>query len=215
MTGIKERLNNHPALKKLVHRLLVPAGEARPRMWVKWLVNPFIHLKQGKIRRNARTDLFPFQAFSLGKGAVVEDFAVLNNGVGELHIGQGSRVGIGSVLIGPVSIGDNCLLAQHVVISGLNHCFADTTRPIKEQGVETAPVTLADGCWIGANASITAGVRIGKNAVVGAGSVVTRDVPDFAVAVGNPARVVKILSAETAMSQRAGVDTAAQATVNF
>ncbi len=191
---LKTALNKNPFIKKTLHWLIVPPGEHQPRWWAKNILNPFIHNYQGKIKRKVRRDLFPFQTCEIGKGARVEDFTVLNNGVGALHIGEGSRIGIGNVLIGPIKIGKNCLTAQYIVISGLNHNYQDTTRPILEQGVSTKQVTLKDGCWIGANCTIVAGVTIGKNAVVGAGSVVTKDVPDYAVAVGNPAKVVKILT---------------------
>lgn len=189
----KKWLDRHPVLKQRLHWIMVPRGEARPRWWVRKLLNPWIHHKGkgARIRRRARQDLMPFQAFSIGKKAVVEDFATLNNGVGPLHIGEESWIGIGNVLIGPLSIGNKCILAQNIVISGLNHSYEDPHRSIKEQPVLTDPITIGDHCWIGANVSIMAGVNIGKHVVIGAGSVVTRSVPDYHLAVGNPARLIK------------------------
>lgn len=64
---------------------------------------------------------------------------------------------------------------------------------VAEAGVSTSPITINDDVWIGANAVIAAGVTIGKHCVIGAGSVVTKDVPDYSVAVGNPAKVIKTL----------------------
>lgn len=136
-------------------------------------------------------DVVPFNQFTLGKLSVVEDFCTVNNGVGDVLIGRYTLVGISSVLIGPVSIGDNVIIAQNVVISGLNHEYTDIKVPIRKQKVNTSRITIDDDCWIGANAVITAGVRIGKHSVVGAGAVVTKDVPPYSVIVGNPAKIIK------------------------
>ena len=64
---------------------------------------------------------------------------------------------------------------------------------VAEAGVSTSPITINDDVWIGANAVIATGVTIGKHFVIGTGSVVTKDVPDYSVAVGNPAKVIKTL----------------------
>lgn len=106
-------------------------------------------------------------------------------------IGSNARVGIGSVLIGPVKLGDRVGLGQHVFISGFNHGFQDGSRDSNEQELERKPVIINEETHIGSNSVILAGVHIGKRVQVGAGSVVTKDIPDFCVAVGNPARVIK------------------------
>ncbi|MCG8700602.1 MAG: acyltransferase, partial [Bacteroidales bacterium] len=134
---------------------------------------------------------FPYNNFYLGSGSTIEDFCTVNNGVGHLTIGEKTRIGIGSVLIGPVQVGNNIRLAQNVVISGLNHNYQDVSSPICEQGVETKPVFIGDNSWIGANAVILPGVFVGKHTVVAAGSVVTKNVPSYCVVAGNPARVIK------------------------
>jgi acetyltransferase-like isoleucine patch superfamily enzyme len=98
-----------------------------------------------------------------------------------------------------ITIEDYVLIGSGVHIYVSNHVFTDPTIAIYFQGhAEVQPVRLGYGCWIGANAIILPGVTVGKNAVIGAGSVVTRSVPDFAVVVGNPARVIRLLTpAET------------------
>jgi acetyltransferase-like isoleucine patch superfamily enzyme len=83
------------------------------------------------------------------------------------------------------------MFAQNVVVSGLNHSYEDIHQPISKQKETTALITVEDECWVGANAVITAGVTLGKHCVVAAGSVVTKDIPPYSVAVGNPARVIK------------------------
>ena len=100
-------------------------------------------------------------------------------------------IGIGSVLTGPVTVGNNVIMAQHVGISGLNHGYMDIHTPIRDQKCTALTVTIEDDCWIGTNAVITAGVTIGRHAVVAGGSVVTKDVPPFSIVGGNPARVLK------------------------
>ncbi len=191
--NLSESIKSNARLKKLIHYLLIPSGQARPRWWVSVFVNPWVHHrgKGAQVCRTARMDVLPFQPFELGSQSTVEDYCVVNNGVGPVRIGDHSRVGIGSVVIGPVTIGSQVIIAQHVVISGLNHGYEAVQVPIRQQPVTSRPVVIGDECWIGANVVITAGVRIGKHAVVAAGSVVTKDVPAYSVVAGNPARLLK------------------------
>lgn len=186
-------IKGHPALKKFIHFLLIPKGKAKPRAWVKWFVNPIVHKKgQGvSIGKTTRMDVLPFQPFSIGKNSTIEDFATVNNGVGAVEIGENTLVGIGNVIIGPVQMGNNIILAQNIVVSGLNHGYEDVTTPIVDQDVSTKQIVIEDDCWIGANAVVTAGVTIGKHCVIAAGAVVTKNIPAYSVAVGNPARVIK------------------------
>ncbi|WP_345268987.1 acyltransferase [Nibrella viscosa] len=179
--------------------MLIPAGQARPRRWVSWFVNPFVHKRHrtSAIRSSVRLDVLPFNAFTLGRHSTIESFSVVNNGVGPVLIGDNCTVGIGAVLIGPVSIGSDVIIAQHVVMSGLNHTYTDIQRSIREQPVTTRPIVIEEACWIGANVVITAGVTIGKHSVVAGGSVVTRDVPPYSVVGGNPARMLKQYNAAT------------------
>ncbi len=191
--GLKDAIKSNPALKKFIHLALVPAGQAKPRSWVKWLVNPFFHKKKAgsKVRRRTRMDVFPFNRFEMGENAVIEDFCTVNNGVGDVLIGKQTTIGMSNVLIGPLTIGSHVIIAQNVVISGLNHNYEDVSQPIQAQGVRTSPVIIEDDCWIGANVVITAGITIGKHCVIAAGAVVTKDVPAYCIAAGNPARVIK------------------------
>ena len=88
---------------------------------------------------------------------------------------------------GGVEIGDNVLIGQQVVIATLNHDL----NPAKRANMLPAPVKIGNGVWIGAHATILAGVTIGEGAVIAAGAVVTKDVPAFAVVGGVPARIIK------------------------
>lgn len=104
------------------------------------------------------------------------------------YIGNFARItGVGEVVIGP-----EAMLADRVYVSDTNHLYEDVTQPIKRQGLRPGRrVEIARGAWIGIGSVVVGGVRIGEGAVVGANSVVTQDVPDFSVVVGNPARVVR------------------------
>lgn len=197
--GLKENIKSNEQLKKITHWMLVPSNQARPRLWVKWFVNPFFH-KKGKgscVRRRTRMDVLPWNKFELGAYSTIEDFSTVNNGVGPVIIGSQTRIGLGNTIIGPVTIGNDIRLAQNVVLSGLNHNYTDISLPIHAQGVSTAPIVIEDETWIGSNAVIVAGVTVGKHCIVAAGSVVTKSVPPYSVVVGNPAKVLKQYNPET------------------
>ena len=89
-------------------------------------------------------------------------------------------------------IGDDCLLAEMVSIRDHDHNFARLDVPIRQQGATCAPVKIGRDVWLGAKVTVLKGVSIGDGAIIGANSVVTRDVPPRAIAVGSPARVIKM-----------------------
>lgn len=98
-----------------------------------------------------------------------------------------------------VVIEPRVLMARNVYISDHSHAYGQRERAIKDQGVTgVAPVRIAEGAWLGHGVVVCPGVTIGRNAVVGANSVVRDDVPDFCVAVGAPARVVRRVPEEAA-----------------
>lgn len=110
-----------------------------------------------------------------------------------LKIGSGTCLGNFNHIssISNVTIGKKVLTADHVYISDNNHQYIDPTLPIIDQSVVLAgEVVIGDGAWIGQNVSII-GASVGKNSVIGANSVVTRSIPDYCIAVGSPARVIK------------------------
>ena len=193
MQQIKKYIDKNLLVKKFIHFTLMPRNQAKPRFWVRHFLNRFFH-KKGKgslIRNHTRMDVFPFNRFAIGSKSTIEDFSAVNNAVGSVVIGSSSRIGLSNVLIGPVTIGNDVILAQNVVVSGLNHNYSDINTPVRKQGVNMHETIIEDGAWIGANTVITAGVKIGRNSVIAAGSVVTKEVPAFSVAAGNPARLLK------------------------
>ncbi len=193
------KIKSNESLKRLAHWSIVIPNQARPRWWIKWMVNPLLH-KKGKgscIRRRTRLDVVPWNKFDLGEKSTIEDFTAINNGVGDVIIGDRTRIGLSNTIIGPAKIGNDVRLAQNVVLSGLNHNYTDIDIPIHAQGVSTKPIEIKDESWIGANVVILPGVTIGKHSVVAGGSVVTKNIPEYSVAAGNPARIVKQYDFET------------------
>lgn len=112
-----------------------------------------------------------------------------------LEIGDGSSIGAYSALsaVHSVKIGKRVLTARHIYVSDHSHDFADLDVAVRDQGLDkVAPVEIGDGAWLGESVVVLPGVRIGRGAVIGANSVVTADVPDGGIAVGAPARVVRV-----------------------
>lgn len=94
--------------------------------------------------------------------------------------------------VAKVTIGDNCFMAPNVAIYTAGHpIYPDVRSAMWEYGKE---VTFGDNVWIGGNTVICPGVHIGSNVIIGAGSVVTKDIPDWAVAVGNPCKVLRMIT---------------------
>lgn len=92
---------------------------------------------------------------------------------------------------GGVIIGDNTVLGPYCVIHSANHKFGKVDVPICRQGHVLKPVFIGEDCWLGAHVTVVPGTIIEKGCVIGAGSVVTKHIPPYSVAVGNPARVIK------------------------
>ena len=115
-----------------------------------------------------------------------------------LKIGKRCAIGYNNHIaaVRNVVIGDNVLTANNVYISDNLHNYEDIKIPIMDQPVRfKREVSIGDGCWIGENAAII-GVQIGKNCVIGANAVVTSDIPDYSVAVGVPAVIIKKFDVE-------------------
>lgn len=110
-----------------------------------------------------------------------------------LSIGDRSGVGINCELTGPISIGRDVMMGPEVVIYTSGHKFDRTDIPMMDQGfTEPKPVTIGNDVWIGRRVIVMPGVTIGDGCIIGAGAIVTKDISAYSVAVGVPARVVKI-----------------------
>ena len=189
---IRAKFKSNPSLKRMVDWLIMNQVETRPRWFIRLLAPLYQHRgKHAVIHRSARMDTPPYRKFYLGNYSVVESFACINNAVGDVIIGDHTRIGLHNTIIGPVTIGSHVNLAQGITITALNHNFSDAEKRIDEQGVNTTPVVIEDDIWIGANAVILPGVTIGQHSVVAAGAIVTKDVPPHSLVAGVPAKVIK------------------------
>ena len=160
------------------------------------------------ISLSARLDVIPRRAehhrhrLVLKGASLIEKQCVVNTWHGDVILEEGATIGIGSIVIGPVIIGRGSVCAQHCFISGESHQYQDVTINFSREGFDIKPVAIGEDVWIGSNCIIVPGVTIGKKSVIGAGSVVTKDVPAFSLAVGNPAKVVKQYDFGTRQWQR-------------
>ena len=116
-----------------------------------------------------------------------------------LQVGDGSTIGhfVHIVAERSVTIGENVLIADKVFISDADHGYKDISIPIQNQNLEIKkPVSIGEGSWLGDNVSVC-GASIGRHCVIGTNSVVVKDIPDFCIAAGNPAKIIKKYNFET------------------
>ena len=189
---VRAKFKSNPRLKRMVDWLIMNQVETRPRWFIRLLAPLYQHRgRHAIIHHSVRMDTPPYRKFWLGDYSVVESFACINNAVGDVIIGNHTRIGLHNTIIGPVTIGSHVNLAQGITITALNHKFDDSEKRIDQQGISTKEVVLEDDIWVGANAVILPGVTIGKHAVVAAGAIVTKDVPPHSLVAGVPAKVIR------------------------
>ncbi|MDX8391373.1 MAG: acyltransferase [Mariprofundaceae bacterium] len=164
----------------MVKYLPPPVGDG-----LRYLVlKPFVaKLKSFRIRDGV-TFVFP-RGISIGKHVSINENSLIDG-------------------LGGVTIGNWCRIAHHVSILTEDHGFEEIDKPIYMQKRMIAPVVLEDDVWIGCGVRILKGVRIGKGAVIAANAVVNKDVPEYAIAAGVPARVIRFRGEVKASSGDAG-----------
>lgn len=133
-------------------------------------------------------------AIRIGDDSHVSRNVTVRTRAGEIRVGRQVNIGSGTFIYshGGVEIGDYCLVANNVEMLSADHRIDRVDTPIRFQGRTEDRIVIGEDVYLGTHSVILGGVRIGRGAVIGAGAVVTRDVPDFAVAVGVPARVVRM-----------------------
>jgi acetyltransferase-like isoleucine patch superfamily enzyme len=138
----------------------------------------------------------------LGEQVIIGPYGTLSAGVMPGHvpdhdpvltIGDRTLIGKGSGIVGhsSIRIGNDVWTGHHVYVTDANHGYEDVSLPPGLQFSASRPVVIADGAWLGHGTIVLPGATIGKHTVIGAGSVVSGEIPDFCVAVGNPARVIR------------------------
>ena len=156
----------------------------------------------------ARLDVIPRaqhlerHRLSLGKKTLIESLCVICTWHGDVILKDGASIGIGSIIMGPVLIGEGSACSQNCFISGQSHHYEDVSTNFMRQGVKKGQVVIGNNVWIGANSIILPGVKIGNNSVIGAGSIIIEDVPAYRVVAGNPAKIIKQYDFETKQWKR-------------
>ncbi|MCW2631245.1 MAG: Acetyltransferase (isoleucine patch superfamily)-like protein [Pseudonocardia sp.] len=179
----------------------------RHRAWTPWylvrytrlarfrLANPHVVLR-GMVFLGRRVELHArpgYGRLEIGRWVHIGDGNSIRCHEGSLRIGDkvvlGQENTVNCYL--DVEIGAATLIADWVYVADFDHVTTDIQRPIKDQGIVKAPVRIGPDCWIGVKATILRGTRVSRGVVLGAHAVVRGDLPDYAVAVGAPARVVR------------------------
>jgi len=137
---------------------------------------------------------------SVGENTIVGSKSLLHCGgrkwcdyKGRIKIGKKSYIGPHSVLFGAgeIEIGNNVLLGPGVICVSHQHSYKELSKVMQDQPMEFGKITIEDDVWIGSRATILPNIKISRGSVIGAGAVVTKDIPPFSVAVGVPAKVIK------------------------
>jgi acetyltransferase-like isoleucine patch superfamily enzyme len=156
---------------------------ARRQAFVRWPVqgNLLEALREGRLE--------------IGSGTLLEpNVWITAPGDARVRIGSGTFLNIAVMVAATelVEIGDHCMFANGCFVTDGNHRFDDPDRPVPWQGFTSkGPTRIGDNVWCGANVVVTSGVTIGERAVIGANSVVSKDIPPYSIAAGAPARVLK------------------------
>ncbi|OPY70868.1 MAG: putative acetyltransferase [Syntrophorhabdaceae bacterium PtaU1.Bin034] len=149
------------------------------------LTRPVYIDKESEIIAGAR------DAVSIGAHTYIHRGALIHTYGGSITIGSGVSINPYCVIYGHggLEIGNNVMIATHCVIIPANHRFERLDVPMSLQGMSCRGITIEDDVWLGARVTVLDGVTIGRGAVIGAGSVVNRSIPAYAIAAGVPARV--------------------------
>jgi acetyltransferase-like isoleucine patch superfamily enzyme len=170
------------------NRLAIHAEFMRRRAFVRWPIhgNVLEALREGRLE--------------VGEGTLFEPGVwVTAPAPARVRIGAGCFLNLGVMVAAHelVEIGDHCMFANGCFVTDANHRFDDPEKPVPWQGFSTkGPTRIGDNVWCGANVVVTSGVTIGRRSVIGANSVVTDDVPDFSIAAGAPAKVLRTIEYE-------------------
>lgn len=159
------------------------------------------------------TTIFNEKYIQIGENTMIGENVALSAGMmpGQecltnpvVKIGDRCLIGRGSGIVGHLSIeiGNDVWTGHHVYITDQSHGYEDVHRPISVQSQPERPVSIGDGSWLGHGVVVLPGAKIGKNVAVGANSVVTGELPDFCVAVGAPAKVIRQFSKDSGWSPK-------------
>jgi maltose O-acetyltransferase len=145
-----------------------------------------------RVRRWAAEDLFDHAGGRIN----IEKGAWFGSGRG-ISVGDRSGLGLDCLVMGPLTLGRDVMVGPRCMFVSQAHNTGDVSLPMTDQGMaEDRPIVVEDDVWFGAAVIVLPGVRVGHGSVIGAGSIITKDVPPFACVAGSPARVVKYRGSE-------------------
>ena len=188
-------------MRRRLFRLFNLAYRVQVRLWTL-----FYGVFLGRLGRGARLErvslltnpdrVFLGDKVGISHGARIEAFLDFRGQAHDasIHIGAGTSIQPYAHIAAAAElvIGCNVLMGSRVFITDHDHGFGDPSRHVGSQPLSVAPVRIEDFVWLGENVVVLKGVTIGHHAIIGANSVVTRDIPPFAVAAGAPARVIRL-----------------------
>lgn len=161
------------------------------KLFLSWLPSTNNNLFVSKIIRNIRSSVACGCFDKHGKYVNIEKNADFGKG-NDIIIGDYSGLGVNCKVRGPLEIGDNVMMGPEVRIMTSKHNTSRTDIPMQLQGdLPKQKVTIGNDVWIGARVIILPGITVGMGAIIGAGAVVTKDVPEYTVVAGVPARIIK------------------------
>jgi galactoside O-acetyltransferase len=156
---------------------------------------PLFKSVKGVFRIEDGVTIYGFENIELGKNISISKNSYLYaNDDGYLKIGDNFTMNTNSQLgasSGKIEIGENCAIAPNCVLRASNHNFERVNTPFLQQGHTYGEIVIEDDVWIASNSVITANTKIGKSSIVGAGSVVTKDVEPFSIVGGVPAKLIR------------------------
>lgn len=136
---------------------------------------------------------YSHNTIKLGRNSSVHEYSIIKSKGGDVFIGENTFISsfVNISAVGNIYIGKNVMLANGCRIETGTHGFGNFDHPIKEQLAESRGINIEDDCWLGAGVKVVDNVTIGQGSVIGAGSVVTKNLPPYSIAAGVPARLIK------------------------
>jgi galactoside O-acetyltransferase len=186
-------------MKKLLFQIYIALLKPIPtQIGVKlryFAYKPFFKSTNGFFKIEEGVTIYGFENIELGSNILfMKNSYIYANDRGSLKVGNNFAMNTNSQLgasFGKIQIGENCAIAPNCVLRASNHTFDKTDTPIIEQGHSYGEIIIEDDVWISSNSVITANTKIGKSSIIGAGSVVTKDVESFSIVGGVPAKLIK------------------------
>ncbi len=181
-----------------------PEQEEDQKNWQAFLTGHFSAAIEEGCFISRKAVLHP-ERLVMGRRSTIAAGAIVRNT--DLAMGADCTVNAYAVLVGKITMGSGVRIATHASIMGFNHGFASITEPIYQQPVTRKGIVIGDDVWIGANSVVVDGVTIGSHCIIAAGAVVTKDVADYSIVGGNPAKVIRsrLVSRAAGASKRDGL----------